>query len=70
MEVQYVIKCSYCKKLKSLENYGSKYKNNADGSRVEVKNTTCNECLITIKLNYSKFKERNGITYYRYRKNK
>jgi len=70
MEVQYVIKCSYCKKLKSLENYGSKYKNYADGSRVEVKNTTCNECLNRVKESYGRFRERYGMTYYQYRKNK
>ena len=70
MNVEYVIKCCYCRKLKSLENYGSKYKNYADGSRVEVKRKTCNECLTGVKLCYGRFKERYGMTYYRYRLNK
>lgn len=70
MNVEYVIKCSYCKKLQTLENYGTKYKNYADGSRVEVKNKTCKECLSYVLESFGRFKERNGMTYYRYRLNR
>ena len=70
MNVEYVIKCSYCKKLKTLEKYGSKYRNYPDGNRVEVKNKTCKECLSYVLDNFKTFKERYGMTYYSYRKNK
>ena len=69
MEVQYVIRCSFCHKLKELENFGCKYKN-TDAGRVLVKNKTCKDCLMSVKDSYGTFRERYGITYYRYRKNK
>jgi len=70
MNVEYVIKCSYCKKLKTLENYGTKFKNYPDGNRVEVKNKTCKECLSYVAEQFGSFKDRYGMTYYRYRLNK
>jgi hypothetical protein len=69
MEVQYVIKCSVCKKLKTLENYGCKYRI-TDAGRVLVKNKICIDCLQSVKDSYGTFRERYGMTYYRYRLNK
>jgi len=68
MEVQYVIRCSFCHKLRELENFDCKYRNTAIG-RVLVKNKVCKDCLMSIKECYSRFRERNGMTYYRYRLN-
>ncbi len=69
MDIEYVMKCTCCKKLKTLENFESKYRNTAVG-RVLVKNKNCIDCLMDIKQCYSRFIERYGMTYYRYRLNK
>lgn len=69
MHIEYVIRCSVCKKLKTLENYGCKYRIIND-VRVLVKNKICKDCLMSVKDSYSTFKERYGMTYYSYRLNK
>ena len=66
MDIEYVMKCTFCKKLKTLENFGCKYRNTAIG-RVLVKNKNCIDCLTNIKQCYSRFIDRHGMTYYRYR---
>lgn len=69
MDIEYVMKCSFCKKLKELENFGCKYRNTAIG-KVLVKNKTCTECLMYVKDSFGSFRDRYGMTYYRYRLNK
>ena len=67
VEKQYVMKCSFCKKLLSFEEFGSKHRH-INNKTVIMKKKTCNDCCFNINDYNSKFKERhNGVSLYFYK---
>ena len=65
--MDYVIKCSLCKKYLSLNQFGSKIRI-INNDRVNVKKKTCFECSINASESMKNHYKRHGLSAYYYRK--
>ena len=65
--MEFVIKCSLCKKLLPLNQFNSKIKIVKE-ERIAVKKKTCYECSIIVSESMRNHRQRHGLSAYYYKK--